>query len=108
MRLAAIGRSLGRGRLFQWPNTVFFDRLVSFRELTRRSSPSKTTLKGSLKDDVALSNGYTVSKTLVRYLLLHKRSNAIVTHACFNRDLTGCKYLARHRILANVLDTTVA
>ena len=56
---------------------------------------------------MSLSNGYTVSETFVRYLLLHKRSNAIV-HACFNRDLTGCKYLARHSILANVLDTTVA
>jgi hypothetical protein len=49
-----------------------------------------------------------VTETLVRYLLLHKRSNAIATHAWFNCDLSGCKYLARRRILARVLDTTVA
>lgn len=60
MRLAAIGQSRGRGRLFQWPNRVFFDRLVLFLELTRRSSPSKSTLKGFLKNDVAIQWVYCV------------------------------------------------
>jgi hypothetical protein len=44
----------------------------------------------------------------VRYLVLHKRSNAIAFRACFNCDLSGCKYLARRKLLAHVLDTTFA